>query len=49
MRFDRSIPLVSNIVLIAAKKLITSCPEGANGGTQFSVNYYFFDQFSVNY
>ena len=23
--------------------------EGANGGTQFSVNYYFFGQFSVNY
>ena len=23
--------------------------EGANGGTQFSVNYYFFGQISVNY
>ena len=23
--------------------------EGANGCTQFSVNYYFFSQFSVNY
>ena len=23
--------------------------EGANGGTHFSVNYYFFGQFSVNY
>ena len=23
--------------------------EGANGGTQLSVNYYFFGQLSVNY
>ena len=23
--------------------------EGANGGTQFSVNYFFFSQISVNY
>ena len=23
--------------------------EGANGSTQFSVNYYFFGQISVNY
>ena len=31
------------------KELFVVYLEGANGGTQFSVNYYFFGQISVNY
>ena len=29
--------------------MVPNNSEGANGGTQISVNYYFFGQISVNY
>ena len=41
-----ALPILANGPLL---KNDLSPNEGANGGTQFPVNYYFFGQISVNY
>ena len=38
---------LNTFLFLACRRILKL--EGANGGTQFSVNYYFFGQFSVSY